>query len=434
MTITPISQDTHIQPCQLCIGLYVHLDLNWSQHPFTFSSFKIKTQEQITAIQALGLTRVRINPDRSDAAPLPVNTARPPPTSDHHNAPPQHHATEQPDAMAAARQDRLARLTEQKSKAKACEKALQTASRAVRSISRGVLSRPVETCEIAQTLIDGMANSMLVDADISVQLMADQVGQEDVYDHSLNVAVLSMMLAKELKAPHHVVKQVGMAALLHDVGLLELPSRLVRSTEPLSKPEQLLLQQHTEIGTRIGRQMGLPPEVIQVIGQHHERADGSGYPSHAKAAQMPLMTRIVALVNAYDELCNPPDPAKALTPHEALSKMYSQLRAEFDPLTMGAFVRCMGVYPPGTLVTLSNGATGMVVSQNTTKPLRPIVLIHDPDTPRDEALLINMELEPDVSVTSTLRAEQLSPDALAYLAPRKRTTYFFDHDGDKDGA
>lgn len=432
MNQAPFSQETHVEPSQLCIGLYVHLDLNWAQHPFTFSSFKIKTQEQITAIQALGLTRVRIDANRSDVAPRPADTARPLPTKDHDA--PQPPTTEPKDALAAARQDLLARLADQKTKAKACEKALQTASRAIKSISRGVLSRPIETRDIAQHLIDGLANSMLVDADISIQLMADQVGQEDVYDHSLNVAVLSMMLAKELKAPHHVVRQVGMAALLHDVGLLEIPARLVRATEPLSKPEQTLLQQHTEMGTRIGRQMDLPADVIQVISQHHERMDGSGYPSHAKAAQLPLMTRIVALVNAYDELCNPPNPADALTPHEALSKMYAQLRAEFDPLAMGAFVRCMGVYPPGTLVTLSNGATGMVVAQNTTKPLRPIVLIHDPDTPREEALLINMELEPDVSVTSTLRTEQLSPEALAYLAPRKRTTYFFDHDGDTDGA
>ena len=81
---------------------------------------------------------------------------------------------------------------------------------------------------------------------------------------------------------------------------------------------------------------------------------------------------------------------------------------------------------PGTIVVLSNGATGMVVSVNTTKPLRPMVLIHDPSVPREEAILVDLEEAPDVSVSRTLRPTQLSPEAHAYLSPRKRMTYYFD--------
>jgi hypothetical protein len=133
-------------------------------------------------------------------------------------------------------------------------------------------------------------------------------------------------------------------------------------------------------------------------------------------------------------LCNPPNPAKALTPHEALSTMFAQQRNQYDQLAMSTFVRCMGVYPPGTLVVLSNGAIAMVVSVNTTKPLRPVVLVYDPAVPKEEAILVDLETEQDVSITKTMRPQQLSSDAYAYLAPRKRMTYYFDTDSGKVGS
>ncbi|MDE2078053.1 MAG: DUF3391 domain-containing protein [Burkholderiales bacterium] len=411
----------YIQPEQLRIGLYVHLDLSWTQHPFTFSSFKIKSKEQIDTIQSLGLTRIRYSPEKSDAEPLAApkpEEVKPPPLS----TPP----ARDNDAAFQVKQQRMERLTQQRARAKACEKQLVNAARTIKSINQNVFAQPSEVREAAQSLIDDMANSMLVEADVSIQLMSDKVGGEEVYHHSLNVSLLSMMLAKELKAPAAVVRQVGMGALFHDIGLLEIPDRIAKAAAPLNKAEQGLLQQHCEYGVQIGKKMGLPADVLQVIAQHHERVDGSGYPNAAKAAQMSLMSRIVSLVNTYDELCNPHDAARALTPHEALSMLFAQQRAHFDSLALNTFVRCMGVYPPGTIVVLSNGVIGMVVSVNTTKPLRPMVLVHDPAVPREEAILVDLEQEQDLSITKTMRPQQLSAEAHAYLAPRNRTTYFFD--------
>ena len=138
---------------------------------------------------------------------------------------------------------------------------------------------------------------------------------------------------------------VGMGALFHDVGELEIPDRLVKRTEPLNKSELALWQQHTEYGVQIGKKNGAEPEILQVIAQHHERVDGSGFPAHLKAVQMSLLSRIVSLVNAYDELCNHPDPNRSLTPHEALSMMFAQQRAQFDSMALSTFVRCMGCTP-----------------------------------------------------------------------------------------
>jgi putative nucleotidyltransferase with HDIG domain len=424
--------EQYVTPEQLCIGLYVHLDLSWSRHPFTFSSFKIKNERQLATIQGLGLSRVRFSPERSDCAPLAASLARQQEAAMTVEVPTLPSNTDE--QAASARRERLQRLACQHAKADACQKALVSAAHTIRSINSHLLSAPQEVRESANDLIRSIASSMLVDSDVSIQLMADKVGGEELYFHALNVSLLSMMLAKELKAPADTVHLVGVSALFHDIGELEIPRRLLRKTEPLTRHEQSLLQTHCEQGALLARKMGLPADVQQVIAQHHERVDGSGYPKNLTAAQMSLPARIISLVNAYDELCNPANAAKAMTPHEALSTMFAQQREQYDQLALNTFVRCMGVYPPGTIVVLSNGQTGMVVSVNTSKPLRPVVMVHDAGIRKEDALLVDLESRHDMSITKTLRPQQLSSVVHAYLAPRQRMTYYFDTDVGQVGA
>lgn len=411
-----VGGEHYVTPGQLCLGLFVHLDLTWVNHPFTFSSFKIKTQEQIATIQGLGLTRIRYSPTKSDGPPSPEPAESAPPV-----------AAPSPDTDLAyqAKRQRLEKLAAQRAKVAACEREFLSTTRTIKSLNQNLFAKPEEAREQANILISAITDSMMVESDIAIQLMADKVGGEDTYLHSLNVTLLSMMLAKEMKAPVEAIKLLGMGAIFHDVGDAELPERVTRKMEPLAKNELALLQQHCAYGVNIGKKLGLPPEALLVIAQHHERVDGSGYPQKLQAAQLSLLSRIVAVVNAYDELCNPVNPARALTPHEALSTLYAQQRAQFDPLAMTTFVRCMGVYPPGTIVVLSNGALGMVASVNSSRPLKPTILVYDPAVPKDEAILVDLEQEPDVSVSKTLKPQQLPPAAYDYLSPRKRMSYYF---------
>ncbi|MBK6293657.1 MAG: HD domain-containing protein [Rhodoferax sp.] len=267
---------------------------------------------------------------------------------------------------------------------------------------------------------------MLTESDIAINLMKDKPGGEDVYFHSLNVTLLSMMLAKELKAPPEAIRLIGMGAMFHDVGKLDIPDRIVRKTEPLTKPELSLLQQHCAYGVETGRKLSLPNEALTVIAQHHEYSDGTGYPKGLKGSDIFLLARVVAIVNCYDNLCNPVKQSAALTPHQALSLMYAQQRARFDTAALTTFVRCMGIYPPGTVVVLSNESIGMVVSVNSTVPLKPTVLIYDPAVPRERAILVELESEPEVSISRALKPEQLPKPVYDYLAPRRRLTYYFD--------
>jgi putative nucleotidyltransferase with HDIG domain len=415
-----MSHDHTIGPDQLCIGMYVHLDLPWTSHPFTFSSFKIKSLEQVAAIQALGIQSLRYSPERSDSQPLPAPESAPAAGND----PPA------PDPAAlAAKRERLERMAARQATVLACERALLSNSRAVKSITQNLFAKPKQAYEEAGALIGGIADSMLVDADVAIQLMADKVGGEDVYIHSLNVAILSMILGRELKAPPPAMKLLGVGALLHDIGKSELPERVVRKAGALTAAEQSVFQTHPSKGVDMARNMEVAPEVRAIIEQHHEHIDGTGYPRKLTGAQMTLLTRIVCLVNAYDNLCNPVDPKRALTPHEALSLIYGQRRAHFDPTVLTTFVRSVGIYPPGTVVALNNGTLGMVVSVNSSRPLKPTVLVYDPAVPKEGAIVVDLEQEPEVAVASTLRPQQLPAAVFDYLSPRKRTTYHFSTEG-----
>ena len=139
-----------------------------------------------------------------------------------------------------------------------------------------------------------------------------------------------------------------------------------------------------------------------------------------------MLARIVAIANYYDELCNPFNLAHALTPHEALSMMFAKHRAKFDPRLLQMFIRCLGVYPPGTVVQLSNGMTGMVATVNTDRPMKPMVVVYDRDVPRLEAIMVDLDLETDLHIIKALRPGQVPPEVYVYLSPRKRISYYFD--------
>jgi hypothetical protein len=106
--------------------------------------------------------------------------------------------------------------------------------------------------------------------------------------------------------------------------------------------------------------------------------------------------------------------------------MFAQRRSKFDAKLLQLMIKNLGVYPPGTVVRLSNEALGLVQSVNPQKPLRPWVLVYDPDVPKEEAIMIDLEQEPDINISKAIRPVQLPAAALDYLSPRRRVTYFFD--------
>ncbi|MBD8524250.1 HD-GYP domain-containing protein [Pseudomarimonas arenosa] len=414
----------YIKPEQLCIGLYIHLDLGWMDHPFTFSSFKIKSEEQIATIRQLGLSKIRYEPGKSDGPP---SAEQPKPSVQSAPAPP---AIDE--AVLAEKRARVEQLNAIKAEIEAVEKKFRKAADTLKNISRNLHSRPQETMQEANELVSSMVESMLAIGDVKIHAMSQKLG-EDVYFHALNVAVLSMVLAKAVDADADTLQQIGLGALFHDVGKSELPTTVTMKTQALNRAEQSLLETHCKLGGKLGLKLGLPESALRIVLLHHECCDGSGYPTQAKGEQLPQAVKIVALVNAYDNLCNPTNPANALTPAEALSQMFAVQRAKFDQGLLKAFIKCMGVYPPGSLVQLSNDMIGLVLSVNANHSLKPNVLVHDPDIPKDQAVVINLQDSDDLKIIKSLRPNAVPGETRDYLNPRKRVTYYFDPQTAKPG-
>jgi hypothetical protein len=141
---------------------------------------------------------------------------------------------------------------------------------------------------------------------------------------------------------------------------------------------------------------------------------------------MSVPSRIVALVNRYDNLCNPTNPGKAITPHEAVALMFAQGKNKYDPAILGAFIKMMGVYPAGSVVQLTDDRYALVVGVNSSRPLKPRVLVHEPKVPRDEALILDLETTAGLGILRSLKPTALPEQALIYLSPRPRVSYFFE--------
>ncbi len=403
---------------QLRVGLYIHLDLKWFEHPFAFNNFRLKDEEQIEIVRGLGLKRVRFDPARSDCRPLPsaaqpaASVGAPQPLGEH--------------PALAAKRALIEKIRQQREASARIERAFVDTARTIHNVEKNLLSHPEETLAQAQQLVGQIADAILSAPELAIHVMSDTVGGEELYFHSLNVTMLALMMARNIDLPSQALHPLGLGALFHDIGRREIPSQILTKMDPLTRAERNYYELHCQFGVDIAQQLKLPALTQTIIGEHHELFDGSGYPKQLKGDAINLLARIVAIANYYDELCNPPNVLQALTPHEALATMFARLKSKFDPRLLQIFVRCLGVYPPGTVVQLSNGLLGMVATINTAKPMRPMVIVYDEDVPKDEAILVDMDAETDVNIAKAIRPAQLPRDIFNYLNPRRQVSYYFD--------
>ena len=404
-----------IDVSELRIGMFVHLDLGWMSHPFPLSSFRIGDAEQIATIRSLGLTRIRWSPERSD----PANTAQATPEDEAAAT----QEAETPEQL--ARRQRRAALAAQREALLQCERQYAEASKSWRAAAAMVQSDPVGARVRSETFTQALVQKMLANREMCIRLLTESAGDRSTA-HSLNVSVISLLMGKLFGLSEVDMHDLGMGALLHDIGKVELPSRVRYLEDHFTTAETQVYREHVSHGVTLGRKMGLTPGALLVIAQHHEQADGTGFPQRLNVDRMTAAARIVSLVNRYDNLCNPVSPAKALTPHEALSVMFAQGKHKFDVTMLNAFIRMMGVYPPGSVVQLTDERYGIVVAVNSSRPLKPRVLVHDARVPRDEALHLNLEEEPTLGIRRSLKASQLPQASMEYLAPRQRVTYYFE--------
>lgn len=412
---------------QLRVGMYIQLDLGWMRHPFPTSSFRVASAEQIAILRGLGLSEVRYVPNKSDpdlqelvpaawsvpemAAPLANGLDTP--------------ASGVTTVVDPEAQRRRELLEVQNRTLAACNKRFSEATRDYQSMERSVSEQPDQARAKGEALVNGCVTELLENGDSVIRLLSEGVGERNAL-HPINVMVISLLLGRSLGMKSVELHDLGIAALIHDLGKLKLPPNLRQPTPSMIPMERTRYETHVAESVALAKRMGMSDAVLTAVARHHEMADGSGFPLRLKGVDLGRVSQVLALVNHYDRMCNPAMGVTALTPHEALSVIFAQLKARFDSVVLGAFIRMMGVYPPGSIVQLVNDRYAIVASVNSSRPLRPRVIVHDPRVPKDEAPILDLETVPELGIRRSLKPAQLPRDALDYLSPRQRICYFFE--------
>jgi len=404
---------------RLQVGMYVRLD-GWVNHPFLFNAFKIRDEKQLAVLRSLGLKEIHYVPSRSDTEPVESTPPAP--------APEAGTTAPAPDPVAQAMwREKLARrekTAQRRTLINQCERRFQRGVTTFKSLLGAFYSRPREVVECAHGMVSDMVASLLHEKDALIHLVNVKEGDESAHYHALNVTVLSLLLAREAGLDALAMHELGLGTLLHDIGKAEVPGRILLKREAWTPAERGVYEQHVQFGLKMAARLpDLSPDVLAVIGLHHEMLDGSGYPKGLRGDAIPTLARIAAIANTYDNLCNTVVAEASMTPAEALSHMYRNMSGQLDAALLQKFVRCLGVYPPGSIVELNNGAIGIVSGSSTGSLLHPTILLYDPQVPKEEAVFFNLDDEPELTVVRTLRPGTLPKAVYEYLDPRSRVSY-----------
>ncbi|HEX2056578.1 MAG TPA: HD domain-containing phosphohydrolase, partial [Nitrospiraceae bacterium] len=233
-----------------------------------------------------------------------------------------------------------------------------------------------------------------------------------------------MIVGRQLQLSHEEIRFVGMAGLLHDLGEQRIPVRILRNRNHLSQEELQELQLHPDYTVELLRRLcHVPPEILDIIRCQHERLDGSGYPARLRGSQLSLPARILLVVDEYDSLVHKRRESESLMPSEALGQIYAKAKNQFPDDVVVALIKTVGVYPPGSIVELSDGTMGLVLSLNVEARMRPMVLLYDAGASNTRPRVINLATESDRSIVRSLSKQQLSPAARNYLDLYRWTGY-----------
>ncbi|AYO10462.1 HD-GYP domain-containing protein [Vibrio campbellii] len=402
-------------------GLHIRLPLKWNDHPFLLNSFKIKDQEQVEMIRHLGVKFVYFNPDQSDASPLPANQPQ--------AEVKQVHALDlEAQKLWQEKQKRIEKLSAYRRRVIQCEKEFERSLARMRSVMTKIRNRPADAVGEAKQLIDDIVEKLMCDDNVTLHLMNGKNEFEDIYFHSLNVAVIAMMIGRAKGYSAEQLKALSFAALFHDMGKIKIPTAILRKQVPLNEPESNYLKLHTKYGLDMANQIeGFPESAKTVIVQHHELRDGSGYPEGLKGDEIDELAQVIIVANAFDNLCHTPVAAEQKIPYTALSHLYKNCKHLYKEENLTILIKFMGVFPPGTVVQLSNNMVGLVISVNASHLLFPNVLVYDPAVPRTQAPIIDLASK-DIKIVNAIHPSKLPEKIKEYLNPRSRISYFFDSD------
>lgn len=424
------SDSMQLSPEYLRVGMYVDLNCSWFRHPFPRRSFKLTSQSQINTIKGLGLGTVLVYPKESDpetdGEETPIEPGDTTPSSPEDATEPSREESLSQSAAPPVQKELPTQGDYHQSAQMASEayrEMLGTSSKMMKELSNG----SEEGLRAAESMIGGL-NQLLSNTE-AAGTVASGFDPEDVENpatiRAMNVATLSMLVAQQFDIDQEALQMIGMAGLLLDVGEHRIPRHILQTRARRSEVENVKYQLHPYLGVEMLRKFPhIPEEVLDVVRSHHERLDGSGYPEKLKGDQISLPTRIVGAVDHYDSLVNSLYPEDALSPAEALSTMYKFQKQMFAADVLVAMIQTLGVYPPGTVLALSDGRFAQVLNINFKHRLKPLVLLYDEQAPADQPVTADLQSQTELTILRGMPRSELPRKVVEYFHLKRWTGYF----------
>lgn len=391
----------------LRVGMHVtKIDRRWFWSPLLFHSFVVRTVEQIDSLRRHGVKEVEIDPSQGRE----VDVIEKPGTEGGARG-----WTSDTRLPASPPQDipvpSLHALSQDLSLAREARRRLEQSIHSIFSdISTTGLVEPEEARKIILDM-RAVTQSIALPAWF-MALSQDRADDPLLSQHAMATCGLSMVLAHAAGLDLLGLQSVATGALLHDIGLLQLPTYLRRrcheTSAPLSRQEQMLYQSHARVSAVALERQGLfSPSICQLVADHHALLDNTGFPQETQGAFTSDMTRIVMVTDRYDELLRGFGGASPLTPHQALQRLYQEGQAgKYERRYIASFIKLLGIYPVYSCVRLNTGERAVVTVTNSHRLHQPVVTItHDADgAPYPVALTIDLADQDDRAPTRSIAA------------------------------
>lgn len=355
-----------IMTSDLEVGMFISaLDRPWLETPFLIQGFRLETREQIDALQKhceYVLIDTRQSRQKPDALQRKVRTER------------------RRVELASIFKDRALQTYEDDSEF------VEETPRAVHALGSLLIDIDDIFGQVKEKgrfnaiqlkkSVDPIIDSISRNPDACLWIARMKQHDKYTYQHSLGASIWAVSMGRQLGLPKHDLRSLGMGAMLMDVGKLRLAPELLQADDALTPDQADQMRSHVAHGLEIVEESGIiNPDIINMVGYHHERYDGSGYPHGLARDEIPPVARIAAIVDAYDAMTSRRSYAQALSPSHAIKQLYEARDSSFQAELVEAFIQAIGIYPPGSLVELSSGEVGVVVAEARTRRLRPRVLI-----------------------------------------------------------
>ncbi|HEY0585047.1 MAG TPA: HD-GYP domain-containing protein [Pseudoduganella sp.] len=351
-----------VDSAQLKVGMYIHdLSCDWMTHPFVRNRFVISSQEQIQKIIQAGIHDVVIDAskglDVEDAPSLAEAQA----------------ATEREVEEIAKEPARIIRTSLGEELQRAAQIRSQAAGVVRNVMADARLGKAIEIGSV-QPVVQNITESILRNPGALLGLLRIKSKDDYTFLHSVSVCALLVAFANARGMEENIVREAGLGGLLHDTGKALVPDAILNKPGPLTDEEFAIIKKHPMDGFDILKQSpDVPALALDITRHHHERRDGTGYPDKLAGDDISEIAQMAAIVDVYDAITADRVYHKGLPAAAALRKIYEWSKHHFNPKLVQEFMRCVGIYPVGTLVMLESGRLGVVVEPHESNLLAPKV-------------------------------------------------------------